>query len=115
MGIFGTIAMVMAHIMALEAGHAFLQPVDTPFDALVLALVLVGHASTVAGHAGVFNGSDFLDLVARDQATEGEIRSADVALATRGMASVTVVVKRFFHVRVAEIGPTGGQHGLIAG
>ena len=114
MGVFGAVAVVLTHIVALKARHPFLQPVDASLDALIFTLVLIGHAGAVAGHTGVFDGSDFLQLMVRDQTAESEIRSADVALATGSVAGVAVVVKRLFHVGVAEIGPTGSQYGSIA-
>jgi hypothetical protein len=109
MGVFGTVAMVMVHIVAFEAGHPFLQPVDASFDAFVVALIIIGHAGAVAGYASVPYGCDFLDLVALEQTAFMIGRPADMALATGGMALAAMVVTYLLHGRVAEIGPTGGQ------
>ena len=68
----------------------------------------------MAGHAGVLHGSDFLDLVFLKQTATHGSRPADVTLAAGGMAIVAVVAKRLLHLGIAEIGPTGGQSGVIA-
>jgi hypothetical protein len=86
MGVFCAIAVVLAHIMAVEAGHPLFQPMDTPFNSLVLALILVGHTGTMAGHTGILDRSDPFDFVFLNQTAKGETWSADVALAAGRMA-----------------------------
>jgi hypothetical protein len=63
LGVFGAVPVVMACLVALEAGHPFLQPMDASLDALVLALVFIGHTGTVASQASVLDRRNFLDFV----------------------------------------------------
>ncbi|TXT53640.1 MAG: hypothetical protein BAJATHORv1_140021, partial [Candidatus Thorarchaeota archaeon] len=111
----GAIAVVFRHIVALEAGHTLLQPVDAALDALVLALILVGHAGAVAGHARIANRSDRFDTMAGDQAAKGEAGPADVTLAAGRVTAVAVISEGFLHHRIAEIYASGREHGVVAG
>jgi hypothetical protein len=82
---------------------------DASFNALVVTLIVIGHAGAVAGYTSVAYGRDFLDLVILKQTALMVSRPADVALAASGMALAAVVLTCLFHTRIAEIGPAGSQ------
>jgi hypothetical protein len=114
MGVLLPIAVEIGHRVTLNTRHTALEPVHVAFHAFVLALILRTDAPTVAGQAGVLDGSHLLESVAFKQATIGVSRPADVALPTRRMATGTVIVVSFSHLRIAEIGAPRFQDRFIA-